>query len=103
MLKFSTNLQIEVALSTHKSPIHDILETDNEGHISAPLNAVISALKIDSDEYRKLSFEALISIGNWSSFFAILGDSRETLRMYLKNCEIDHDSNTVYVVGFFKL
>ncbi|OZC10579.1 hypothetical protein X798_02328 [Onchocerca flexuosa] len=92
-----TNLQIEIALCTSDSPIQDILETDMDCVISAPLSSIMRLLKLDMDEYRRLSCKALISIGNLSKFFSITGDSTDTLRLVLKVNDLDHSSTVVYV------
>ncbi|VDK70692.1 unnamed protein product [Onchocerca ochengi] len=89
--------KIEIALCTSDSPIQDILETDMDCVISAPLSSIIRLLKLDMDEYRRLSCKALISIGNLSKFFSITGDSTDTLRLVLKVNDLDHSSTVVYV------
>lgn len=100
---YVANLQIEIALCTSDSPIQDILETDMDCVISAPLSSIIRFLKLDMDEYRRLSCKALISIGNLSKFFSITGDSTDTLRLVLKVNDLDHSSTVVYVVNLFLL
>ncbi|VDO40911.1 unnamed protein product [Onchocerca flexuosa] len=89
--------KIEIALCTSDSPIQDILETDMDCVISAPLSSIMRLLKLDMDEYRRLSCKALISIGNLSKFFSITGDSTDTLRLVLKVNDLDHSSTVVYV------
>ncbi|EJW82504.1 hypothetical protein WUBG_06585 [Wuchereria bancrofti] len=89
--------KIEIALCTSDSPIQDILETDMDCIVSAPLSSIIKLLKLDTDEYQKLSCKALISIGNLSRFFSITGDSADTLQLVLKSNGLDHSSTVVYV------
>ncbi|VDN89717.1 unnamed protein product [Brugia pahangi] len=89
--------KIEIALCTSDSPIQDILETDMDCIVSAPLSSIIKLLKLDTDEYQKLSCKALISIGNCSKFFSITGDSTDTLQLVLKSNGLDHSSTVVYV------
>ncbi|CAG9539400.1 unnamed protein product [Cercopithifilaria johnstoni] len=89
--------KIEIALCTSDSPIQDILETDMDCVVSAPLSSVIRLLKLDTDEYRRLSCKALISIGNLSKFFSIVGDSADTLQLVLRGNDLDHSSTVVYV------
>lgn len=69
--------------------------------VSAPLSSIIKLLKLDTDEYRRLSCKALISIGNLSKFFSIVGDSTDTLQLVLKSNDLDHSSTVVYVVSLF--
>uniref|UniRef100_A0A915PX10 RRM domain-containing protein n=1 Tax=Setaria digitata TaxID=48799 RepID=A0A915PX10_9BILA len=96
-LRRTVREKIEIALCTSDSPIQDLLETDVNCVVSAPLLPVIRLLKLDTDEYRKLSCKALISIGNLSKFFSIVGDSVDTLRLVLKGNNLDHNSTVVYV------
>ncbi|EFO19236.2 hypothetical protein LOAG_09258 [Loa loa] len=89
--------KIEIALCTSDSPIQDVLETDMDCIVSAPLSSIIKLLKLDTDEYRRLSCKALISIGNFSKFFSIIGNSTDTLQLVLKSNGLDHGSTVVYV------
>ncbi|VDK87794.1 unnamed protein product [Litomosoides sigmodontis] len=89
--------KIEIALCTSDSPIQNILETDMDCAVSAPLSSVIKLLKLDSDEYQRLSCEALISIGNLSKFFSIVGNSVNSLQLVLKANDMDQSSTVVYV------
>ncbi|KAM3725157.1 Glutaminase [Dirofilaria immitis] len=89
--------KIEIALCTSDSPIQDILETNMDCVVSAPLSSIVKLLKLDTDEYRRLSYKALISIGNLSKFFSIAGDSADTLQLVLKSNDLNHSSTVVYV------
>ncbi|KAL3983171.1 hypothetical protein ACH3XW_50090 [Acanthocheilonema viteae] len=89
--------KIEIALCTSDSPIQNVLETDKDCMYGAPLSTVVKLLKLDTDEYRKLSYEALVSIGRLSRFFAIIGHSIDSLQLVLKTDGLKHNSAVVYV------
>lgn len=99
----ASDLQIEIAICTSNSPIQEILKADKDCAVSAPLSSIIKLLKLETDEYRKLSCKALISIGVLSKFFSISGNSRDNLQLVLKGNCTDQSSTIVYVVSLFVL
>ncbi|VDN26913.1 unnamed protein product [Gongylonema pulchrum] len=93
----SSYLQIEKALFTDDSPIHAVMEKDAGCRMSALLTTVLNTLKVEREDYLRLSHAALISIGQCTSFFRIAGESRDTLRLYPEDSAVSRDACTVYV------
>ncbi|VDM95528.1 unnamed protein product [Thelazia callipaeda] len=89
--------KIEIALCTNDSPIHGLFKTDSNSVVSVPFSSVIKLLSLDSDKYQKLTYQALISIGNLSKYFSVVGDSKEVLKIVLKGINPDCSATTVYV------